>query len=420
MKDLQKIARRITRTLFFSQVNVSAGLIMIATVSAIIGAELSGKATWAGVPSAVLLLSAAVGSLVWGIFMERAGRRKGLIFGLALGAGGSILAGSAVIAVSFLMFLAGLALVGLAQAASQLGRYIAGDVHPVAERGRAIANVVVGGAVGAILGPLLVAPTGQFALSAGLNELAGPFGAALALFSLAVLINFIWLRPEPAIIASEIAKKSVSAEGDTSTARSISGILRQPAVIVAVIAMIFSQLVMVMLMVITSLYMKGHGNSLGEISLVIAAHTFGMFAFSIFSGRLADRIGRLAVIMIGSITLVGACLASMLPPSVPALAAALFFLGLGWNFCYVGGSTLLADQLSLSEQPRMQGTSDLLVGLASGIGSLVSGFIFASSGYRPMGVLGTIFALVPFLLTLWWWRKRKRADSGNVAESYHT
>lgn len=145
-----------------------------------------------------------------------------------------------------------------------------------------------------------------------------------------------------------------------------------------------------------------------------------MFAFSIFSGRLADRIGRLAVIMIGSITLVGACLASMLPASVPALAAALFFLGLGWNFCYVGGSTLLADQLSLSEQPRMQGTSDLLVGLASGIGSLASGFIFASSGYRPMGVLGTIFALVPFLLTLWWWRKRKRADSGNVAESYHT
>jgi MFS family permease len=357
----------------------------------------------------VLLLSAAVGSLVWGIFMERAGRRKGLIFGLALGAGGSILAGSAVIAVSFLMFLAGLALVGLAQAASQLGRYIAGDVHPVEERGRAIANVVVGGAVGAILGPLLVAPTGQFALSAGLNELAGPFGATLALFSLAVLINFIWLRPEPAIIASEIAEKSVSAEGDTSTARSISGILRQPAVIVAVIAMIISQLVMVMLMVITSLYMKGHGNSLGDISLVIAAHTFGMFAFSIFSGRLADRIGRLAVIMIGSITLVGACLASMLPPSVPALAAALFFLGLGWNFCYVGGSTLLADQLSLSEQPRMQGTSDLLVGLASGIGSLASGFIFASSGYRPMGVLGTIFALVPFLLTLWWWRKRKGA-----------
>ncbi|MFC2054625.1 MFS transporter [Chloroflexota bacterium] len=419
MKDLQKIARKITRTLFFSQVNVSAGLIMIATVSSIIGAELSGKATWAGVPSAVLLLSAAVGALVWGIFMERAGRRKGLIFGLALGAGGSILAGSAIIAVSFLVFLAGLALVGLAQAAMQLGRYIAGDIHPAEERGRAIANVVVGGAVGAILGPLLVAPTGQFALSAGLNELAGPFGAALVLFSLAVLINFIWLKPEPAIIASEIAKKSVSAEVDTSTARSITGILRQPAVIVAVIAMIFSQLVMVMLMVITSLYMKGHGDTLREISLVFAAHTFGMFGFSIFSGRLADRIGRLPVIIIGSITLVGACLASMLPPSVPALAAALFFLGLGWNFCFVGGSTLLSDQLSLSEQPRMQGTSDLLVGLAAAIGSLASGFIFASSGYRPMGVLGTIFALVPFLLTLWWWRKWKRADSDNVAESYH-
>ena len=161
MREYTKIAQKITRTLFTAQVSVSSGLIMMATVSAIAGAELSGVDTWAGVPSAVVLIASAAGAVIWGVVMERAGRRAGLVTGLALGACGALLAGGALSARTFALFLAGLALVGLAQAAMLLGRYAAADVHTAEKRGTAIANVVVGGTVGSILGPLLVAPAGK-------------------------------------------------------------------------------------------------------------------------------------------------------------------------------------------------------------------------------------------------------------------
>ena len=79
-------------------------------------------------------------------------------------------------------------------------------------------------------------------------------------------------------------------------------------------------------------------------------------------------------------------------------------------FC--GGSTLLTDRLTPAEQPRMQGFNDLLVGLASALGSLASGFIFATAGYRPMGVVGALLALIPFSLALWWWRVSRKNQMG--------
>jgi MFS family permease len=158
----------------------------------------------------------------------------------------------------------------------------------------------------------------------------------------------------------------------------------------------------VMLMVITSLEMKGHDHVLTDISFVISSHTFGMYAFSIFSGRLVDRWGRTPVIITGAITLVASCLAAPLSPDVLPISVALFLLGLGWNFCYVGGSTLLADQLSPGERARTQGVNDFLLGLSSAAGSLLSGIIFASLGYAAVGGIGALAAIVPLGLTVVW------------------
>ena len=148
---------------------------------------------------------------------------------------------------------------------------------------------------------------------------------------------------------------------------------------------------------------------LTDISEVISAHTFGMYAFSILSGRLADRFGRGPVILAGSFTLVLACIAATLSPDVLPLGIALFLLGLGWNFCYVGGSTLLADQLSPIERARTQGFNDLLVGLASAAGSLSSGYIFSSLGYNTMALIAAAVAIVPFMLALIWQRNKSIA-----------
>jgi MFS family permease len=131
-----------------------------------------------------------------------------------------------------------------------------------------------------------------------------------------------------------------------------------------------------------------------------------MFAFSVLSGRLADRWGRGPVILIGASTLLLACLSAPLSPNVLPLAVALFLLGLGWNFCFVGGSALLSDQLSPVERSRTQGTNDMLVGLASAIGSLGSGIVFAASNYTVIAVMAGAIAFIPLLLALFWIRRK--------------
>ncbi|OGO68327.1 MAG: hypothetical protein A2Z37_10075 [Chloroflexi bacterium RBG_19FT_COMBO_62_14] len=172
--------------------------------------------------------------------------------------------------------------------------------------------------------------------------------------------------------------------------------------------MILGQLVMVMLMVITSLFMHDHDHPLTAISFVISSHTVGMYAFSILSGRLTDRLGRGPVIAIGAGTLVIASMLARVSPEVAPLAIALFLLGLGWNFCYVGGSSLLADQLAPAERARIQGVNDLLIGLVSALGSLGSGLVFASVGYPTMGLVGAVASLALLLAASRWLRVQPR------------
>jgi MFS family permease len=193
-------------------------------------------------------------------------------------------------------------------------------------------------------------------------------------------------------------------------ARSIREILSGRAALVAVLAMVFGQLVMTMLMVITPLHMRQHHHHLTTISYVISIHVVGMYAFSIFSGRLADRWGRGQVIATGGGVLAAAALATRLSPGFLPLAVSLFLIGLGWNFCYVGGSSLLADQLSPAERARTQGFNDLLIGLAAAVGSLGSGLVFAAVGFGAMGLVGASVALFLLSLTAWSRAGRRAAE----------
>ena len=143
-----------------------------------------------------------------------------------------------------------------------------------------------------------------------------------------------------------------------------------------------------------------HTDMRSDIYSVISAHTFGMFAPSIISGWLLDKWGRGKMILFGAATLVLACITAPISPDVLPLGISLFLLGVGWNFCFVGGSTLLADQLSPVERSRTQGTNDLLVGLASAFISLSSGFIFGATNYTVMAIIAATLALVPLFMSL--------------------
>ena len=405
MTDYSKLSRKITWVLFANQSLASAGFIAAATINSIIGAKLGGGASWAGVPSAVYLLGAAFAASAWGYLMERIGRRNGIVSGLVIGVAGNALVVYAIFTSSFLLFLAGMILMGITNAVVTLGRFAAAEVNPPEMRGAAISNVVLGGTFGAVVGPLLVGPVGNFVKTLGVDELAGAYLATLVLFAISSVVVFVGLRPDPRDLGSQVAAQYPSSALD-GEARGIFEIFRQPAALTAVIAMALGQVVMVAIMVITSLHMSDHQHNLGDISKVISSHTVGMFAFSVVSGRLADKWGRGRVILIGASTLLLACIIAPLSPDVFPLAVSLFLLGLGWNFCFVGGSALLSDQLSPLERSRTQGVNDLLVGLASAMGSLGSGIIFAASNYALITLIAGLLALIPLGMTIFWMRSK--------------
>ena len=401
MVDVTASARRITLTLFVTQSLGSAATIAIFPIITIIGAKLSGRVAWSGVPATFYLLGSAFSAFIWGQVMDRWGRRATLILGTTVGAAGAALAGSAVVIASFAAYLAGSLLIGSAVAAVQLSRFVAAEVHRPEERGRAISMVVLGGTVGAIAGPLLAGPMANLAARAGVDELAGPYGATLLLFGLSAAVIFLWLRPEPRELARQIGGPAQQSAAASGPGRPIREILRQRPALVAVLAMVFGQLTMAMLMIITPLHMRSHQHPLTHISFVISAHVVGMYLFSVVSGRLADRWGRGPVIATGAGILTLAALSAPLSPDLIPITVALFLVGLGWNFCYVGGSSLLADQLSPAERGRTQGFNDLLIGLSSAAGGLGSGIVFAAVGYATMGVVAAGTALILLSLTVW-------------------
>jgi len=401
MEDYTRIARKITLVLFLSQSLSSAGFIAAFTVNALVGVELTGMTAMAGVPGAVYVLGQACGAMVWGFSMEWIGRRRGLGFGQIIGVIGSAIAMAAVVNRSFLFFLIGLILVGMARSAVDLGRFAAAEIHLPPERGRAISNVVLGGTVGAIFGPLLVGPTGRVAAAAGFSELAGPYGVGFAGLVLAAILIFAGLRPDPRDIGRELARIHPESVPLQAT-RPLAEIIRQPGVVVAMVSMVFAQLVMTVPMSITSVHMKAHQHPLTAVSLVISAHTLGMYAFSIISGRMTDRWGRGPVIILGSTVLILSCLLAAPSINLLPLIAALFLLGLGWNFAYVAGSTLLADQLSPKERAKTQGFNDLLLNLASAASQIGSGVVYASGGYGVMGLAAAAAAAVPLTLAICW------------------
>jgi MFS family permease len=391
--------RRITLVLFCAQSLGSAGFLAASTVGAIVGASLSGRASWAGVPSGVYQGGSALAAFLWGRAMERHGRRPTLATGLGVGMVGAVLACAAVTLRMLPLFLVGLLCMGMANAALQLGRYVAAEVHPPAERARAIGRVVTGGTVGAVVGPLLVGPSAGLAARLRLDDLSGPYAASALLFALAATLIALRLRPEPRELARQLAAAHAPG-GAGGGARRWTALVRDPQVVSAVLSLVAAQAVMVMVMVITSLHMTHHDHALSAVSFVISLHVIGMYAFSLVSGRLADRRGRPATVALGACVLIVSCALAPLSPRVLPLAVALFALGLGWNLCYVGGSAWLADRLTAEERAATQGATDTLVGLTAALSSLGSGVVFAAVGYGAMAVVGAAVALAPLGLGL--------------------
>ncbi|GLW14971.1 putative MFS-type transporter YddS [Streptomyces sp. NBRC 13847] len=418
--------RRILTVLVFSQILSGAGLAAGITVGALLAEDMLGSTGLAGVPSALFTAGAALGAVGIGRVCRSRGRRPGLALGYAVGALGSLgVVLAAAVGSAPLLFVA-LVVYGAGTATNLMARYAGADLASPARRGRAVSTVLFATTFGAVVGPNLVALTGELAHSWGIPRLAGPFLLAAAAFGAAALSLAVLLRPDPLRLAAQLAaaRDGGTAEGpDGPEAPAAPG---NPAgrpdapghpagVAVGTTVMVLTQLVMIAVMTMTPVHMHAHGHGTRAAGLVIALHVAAMFLPSPLTGLLVDRLGRHRMAAAAGVTLAAAGgLGALAPPqSVPALAAALILLGLGWNFGLVSGTALVIDALPPARRASGQGLVDVGIALAGAVGGLSSGLVVALGGYRTLALAGGLLALavVPVLA----WAARRPAPAHAVA-----
>ena len=392
---LERLRTRTVRVLFAGVALGATGWIAAITVGTIAANELGGSAVWAGIPTAVAVLGTAAGAALLSAVSVRRGRRAALVLGSLLGAAGALVAMLGVSLSSLSVLIVGTFVIGSANAAGQLARYVGGDLYPISRRASAVGSVIWGSTVGAVIGPNLIAPAGSLAVAIDLPPLAGTYLVTATVMLAGGLLALTFLRPDPASLADE------PETNDPSNARAngppLRDLIGRPEVATALIALAAAQVVMTMVMTMTPLHLTGHGHGLGVVGLVLSAHTLGMFALAPVSGRLTDRFGSLSIIIAGFGLLVVAALLAALAPAdgVSLLFVALFLLGFGWNLSFVAGSSLLAGRLPLADRARVQGAVDGIVWTSSAASSLAAGPLLAVLGYPGLSLIGAALAVVP-------------------------
>jgi MFS family permease len=182
----------------------------------------------------------------------------------------------------------------------------------------------------------------------------------------------------------------------------VRDILLRPSVLASLAALIASQATMVLIMTITPVHLGNHGHGLDVVGYVISAHVVGMFALAPLSGRITQRFGAFATILLGTVVLIAASLLAAAAPAERSelLLVALFLLGWGWNLGFVAGSTMLTTGLELSERTRVQGVADAVIWTTSAVASLGSGAVVAAAGFSTLGLIGVGLVLAPVWLLL--------------------
>jgi MFS family permease len=348
-------------------------------------------AWWSGAPNTAAVLGTATGTLALSTLMTRRGRRAGLTLGYATAALGAAVGLAAVFSDAPLLVVPAMVLLGIGNGAAQLSRYAAADLYPPDRRGLALSAVVWAGTIGAVVGPALISPATETALSLGLPSFSGVF-----LVALVVTFGASLAMSGAPRISSQADQGVRPKTGPAGRARLIT----HPRAKVALASMITGQITMVTIMTMTPLHMHQHGRGLGAIGLVLSAHALGMFALSPVTGWMTDRFGSSTTIVLGLAVLVGAALLAVIAPNVDgvALPVSMFLLGYGWNLTHVGGSSLLTHGLPVAEQTRLQGAVDSVVWAVSAVATLGSGIVFAIGGLSLLAVVGGSLVIYPVVV----------------------
>lgn len=403
--ERRRVQKRTLIVVVVSQVLGGAGLAAGITVGALLAQQMLGSDSLAGLPTALFTLGSALAALLVGHITQARGRRIGL--GLGFGAGGVGAIGVVLAAMSDsvpLLFIS-LFVYGAGTATNLQARYAGTDLAPAARRGTAISVAMVSTTLGAVAGPNLVEPLGDFATQLGLPALSGPFLLAAIAYLAAGAALFTLLRPDPFLLARRIElATATTTSADAVTARVGVGAY------VGATVMVLTQVAMIAIMTMTPVHMRAHHHGLGDVGLVIGIHVGAMYLPSLVTGVLVDKVGRLPMAAASGVTLLLAGVTAALAPgdSLTLLIVALALLGIGWNFGLISGTALVVDATVPENRPRTQGRIDVLIALAGAGGGALSGVVMSATDFATLSLGGGILALI-LIPVLFWARRDRRA-----------
>ncbi|MDD9798922.1 MAG: MFS transporter [Gammaproteobacteria bacterium] len=372
---------------------MSSNSLMIAT-SFLVGAALApgGFPALATVPLGLMFGMNMLSTIPASLFMKYAGRRSGFLLGAGLGIAGGAVAATGIAGQSFILFCIGHGLLGVCGAFAVFYRFAAADAAAADFKSTAISLVMAGGVVAAFTGPNLARATRDWF---GGAEFAGGYLAIAILYSVAFALLW-WTRiPRPGM------------EERAGGGRAMAAIAAQPAFIVAAAGAMIAYGVMNVLMTASPLAMQHHGHGFTDAAFAIQWHVLGMFAPSFFTGRLIRRCGVLAVMAAGAVLLFAAVTAAYTGTSVAHFWSGLVLLGVGWNFLYIGGTTLLTEVYRPSEKAKTQGVNDFLVSGATTATALSTAALYSGLGWHALNLAALPFIGVALLLTLWLLLRRR-------------
>ena len=359
---------------------------LVMTVTALTGTMLAPRPELATLPLTVQFILTMATTIPASLLMRRVGRRVGFSVGQSIGVIGALVSCYAIFDQNFWMFVAGGGLIGSHNAFWQYYRFAAADTASADFKSRAISYVMAGGVIAAFLGPELAKHSRD--LFAPIM-FAGPY-AVLAVLSLCTISLLQFIRiPE------------LTVEERKDSGRPLIVIARQPAFIVAVLSAMLGYAVMSLVMTATPLAMAASDHGFADTAFVIQWHVLGMTVPSFFTGHLIRRFGVLTVIKTGALLNLGTVVVGVSGVDVKEFFLALVLLGVGWNFMFVGGTTLLTETYAPAERNKAQALNDFLVfGLVS-VGSLASGAIQNLLGWDAINVTVIAPMLIAFLAALW-------------------
>jgi MFS family permease len=405
--QIRSIQRHTLGVLSAAQIVSGVGVAVGLALSSVVVDDLSGSTVISGFAGTATVLGAALLALPTARASGRGGRRAGLSLAYTAALLGCAISVAAITLRDWPLLLLGLVLVGGGSAGNLAARYSATDLSPKGHAARHLSWVVWSATVGSVAGPNLAEPADRIGMAAGMAGKAGPFAFAAAGFAVALVIILAGLRPDPLKLARELDGTRRPGGPPPRTVKDGWTALRTtPAARKALVMIAVSHTAMVSVMSMTPVKLHHDGSNLEVIGLVISLHIAGMYVMSPVVGWLADKAGKVPVLLLGMGLLLGAAaLAGTAGPRIWQVSVALVLLGLGWSCGLVAGSALVTESVPIERRTSVQGLSDLLMNVCGATGTIIAGAVVGGLSYGFLGLMvGVMVSLAALWLAVTWYR----------------